>query len=139
MGWIVSWYYGYFHQAAVLLTPDSFLSWIFCPQSCHQDFLSGLSLSFSSHLSFDAGFPLFPPHPTSPCFPPFPVEDPYWIIVLAIRLCSDSVIAFIYQCSCKPDPASPCICISTEITGTTRSSESCQVFTSNDCDKQPNL
>lgn len=32
-------------------------------------------------------------------------EDPYWIIVFAISLWVDSVIAFIHQGLCKPDPA----------------------------------
>ncbi len=34
-------------------------------------------------------------------------EDPYLIIVFAISLWVDSVIAFIHQGLCKPDPANP--------------------------------
>lgn len=34
-------------------------------------------------------------------------EDPYWIIVFAVRLWVDSVIGFIHQGLCERDPASP--------------------------------
>lgn len=68
--------------------PVSFPTAVFHPSLCHSLLTSLLSSTHS---------------PRNKCRD----EDPYWIIVFAISLQVDSVIAFIHQGLCKPDPANP--------------------------------